>query len=238
MNLTNVTPTEYVWKYNPLSGIPAGAQQNYGATINWVLPGGRFMARVAEDIRSRTLSPMTTSAITARFEAESDQQPFAGPRESSYIAATVIDSGFPRSGLYPLDPSGMQRVQLSGGRTEGRVQMSGGLTEGQEQLSGGFRAPQRVVCAPPRWCGASMTGNGLRDRAEMTSDAFKYFLRTEGPSKVVDEPGVFTQRQFMTKFVPAVVPRPFDSGEPGSFPAYYSPIYKGRTAFEDQFYDW
>lgn len=237
MNLLNATPTEYVWKYNPLSGIPAGAQQNYGATINWVLPGGRIMADVAEDIRKRTLSPAATRAITARFEAESDQQPYANARESNYIAASVLDSGFPKSAYYPLELHGTQRVQLAGGRTEGRVQFSGGMTEGREQLSGGWSAGQRIA-RPPRWCGATLSGNGLPEQAEVTSEAYKYFLRTDGPSQVVEQPGVFSQRQFMTTFLPAVVRRPFDSGQPGSFPGQFSAVYKGRTAFEDTFWDW
>lgn len=238
MNLTTATPTEYVWKYNPLSGIPAGAQQNYGSTINWVLPGGRIMANVAEDIRSHAMSPMTTSAITARFEAESDQQPYASPRESNYIAANVLDSGRPRNGLYPLDLSGSQRVQLSGGRTEGKVQLSGGLTEGRTQLAGGKRPVVCAISKPPRWSGASLTGNGISEQAEMTPDAYKYHLRIAGPSQVMDEPGVYSQREFMTKFVPAVIKRPFASKDPGSFPAQYSAIYKGRSAFEDEFWDW
>lgn len=117
-------------------------------------------------------------------------------------------------------------MQMSGGRTEGRMQLSGGL------------APVGRPIRPPMWCGANLTGNGLPEQAEVTSDAYKYFLRTQGPSAVVDEPGVFTRRQFMTEFVPAVVRHPFDSGDPGSFPAQYSSIYKGRTAFEDTFWDW
>ena len=42
----------------------------------------------------------------------------------------------------------------------------------------------------------------------------------------------------MTTFLPSVVPHPFDSTNPGDFPAQYSAIYKGRTAFEDTFWDW
>lgn len=236
--MNNATPTEYVWKYNPLSGIPAGAQQNYGATINWIIPGGAVMTHAIEDIQRRTLSPAVTREITARFEAESDQQPYAGARESNYIAANVLDSGYPTSGLYPLDLHGMQRVQLSGGRAEGRVQMVGGKTEGRTQLSGGMSRATRAGCSCPRMRGANMTGNGLPDQAEVTSDARKYFLRTDGPSQVVEEPGVFTQRQFMTTFLPAVVVNPFSSRDPASFPGQFSAIYKGRTAFEDVFYDW
>ncbi|AGX93347.1 pVIII [turkey adenovirus 5] len=244
MNLLNATPTEYVWKYNPVSGIPAGAQQNYGATINWVLPGGNSFAISANEIRRHTLDPAATRAITARFEAESDQQPFAGPHETNVIAANVIDSGYPKSGLYPLELSGVQRVQLSGGlmggRTEGRTQLAGGLTEGRVQLSGGVHGTiaRGRARRPPRWCGAELTGNGLPEQAEVTSDTYKYFLRTQGPSKVVDEPGVYTRRQFMTTFLPAVVPHPFDSPDPGDFPAQYSALFKGRTAFEDTFWDW
>ncbi|BCZ16708.1 capsid protein precursor pVIII [Aviadenovirus bubonis] len=246
MNLLNATPTEYVWKYNPLSGIPAGAQQNYGATINWVLPGGVPMALVSEEIRHRTLEPSALRSITAQFEAESDQQPYANPRETNYIAANAIDSGFARSGLYPIDLGGEQRAQLAGGlaglarsnipRTEGKVQLSGGLTEGKVQLSGGLRA--KYSQRPPRWCGANLSGNGLPEEAEVTSNAYKYFLRTQGPSQVVQEPGVYSRRQFMTTFLPAVVHHPFDSQNPGDFPGYYSAIYKGRTDYEDKFWDW
>nr|WJJ54620.1 MAG: pVIII protein [Otus scops adenovirus] len=242
MNLLNATPTEYVWKYNPVSGIPAGAQQNYGATINWVLPGGLPMAVTAEEIRRRTMDPARLRALTAQFEAESDQQPYANARESNYIAANVLDSGAPRTRLYPIDLNGRQRVQLAGGmfpsrsRTEGKVQLSGGLTEGKIQLSGGLTAGRTLP--PPRWCGVNLSGNGIPDEAELTSNAFKYFLRTEGPSQVVNEPGVYSRRDFMTTFLPAVVHHPFDSPEPGSFPAQYSSIYKGRTSFEDTFWDW
>ncbi|QJP03685.1 pVIII [Aviadenovirus cerasi] len=242
MNLLNATPTEYVWKYNPLSGIPAGAQQNYGATIDWVLPGGNGFAYAADEIRRRTLDPAVTRAITARFEAESDQQPFASPRETTYIAANVLDSGFPKSAVYPVDPCGVQRVQLAGGAAEGRMQLAGGLTEGRVQLSGGVYGPVarrgRRGGRPPRWCGAALAGNGLPEDAEVTSDTYKYFLRTQGPSQVVEEPGVYSQRQFMTTFLPAVVPHPFDSPNPGDFPAQYSAIYKGSNAFEDVFWDW
>ncbi|ASU56024.1 L4 pVIII [Fowl aviadenovirus A] len=245
MNLMNATPTEYVWKYNPVSGIPAGAQQNYGATIDWVLPGGTGFAIATNDIRRQTLNPAVTRAITARFEAESDQQPYASPHETNVIAANVLDSGYPKSGVYPLELSGNQRVQLAGGlmggRTEGRMQLAGGLTEGRVQLSGGFHGRPLVrgrSRRPPRWCGAELTGNGLPEQAEVTSDTYKYFLRTQGPSQVVEEPGVFSQRQFMTTFLPSVVPHPFDSTNPGDFPAQYSAIYKGRTAFEDTFWDW
>ena len=241
MNLLDATPTEYVWKYNPLSGIPAGAQQNYGATINWVVPGGNSFAYAADEIRRNTLSPAVTRAITARFEAESDQQPFANPRETAYITANVLDSGFPKSAVYPVDPSGVQKVQLAGG-AEGRMQLSGGLTEGRVQLSGGVlgHVPRRSRrgARPPRWCGTALAGNGLREDAEMVSDTYKYFLRTQGPSQVVSEPGVYSQRQFMTTFLPAVVPHPFDSPNPNDFPAQYSAIYKGTNASEDVFWDW
>lgn len=247
MNLLKATPTEYVWKYNPLSGIPAGAQQNYGATIDWVLPGGTRQALTVEQIRRSTLDPAVTRRLTARFEAESDQQPYANAHESNVIAANAIDSGPPRSALYPLDPSGVQRVQLAGGlfgagRTEGRAQLAGGLTEGRVQLSGGRYHPYRRVRAaprPPRWCGAELAGNGAPDEeAETTPDVVKYQLRTEGPSRAVREPGVFSRRAFMTTFVPAVVPHPFDSPDPGVFPAQFSALYKGRNAFEDEFWDW
>ena len=241
MNLLDATPTEYVWKYNPLSGIPAGAQQNYGATINRVVPGGNSFAYAADEIRRNTLSPAVTRAITARFEAESDQQPFANPRETAYITANVLDSGFPKSAVYPVDPSGVQKVQLAGG-AEGRMQLSGGLTEGRVQLSGGVlgHVPRRSRrgARPPRWCGTALAGNGLREDAEMVSDTYKYFLRTQGPSQVVSEPGVYSQRQFMTTFLPAVVPHPFDSPNPNDFPAQYSAIYKGTNAYEDVFWDW
>lgn len=241
------TPTPYVWKYNPNSGIPAGAQQNYGSTVDWVLPGGRVMAAVAEDLRARTLSPEEYARLVTRFEALSDQQPFAGPRETNYIAASVFDSGMPKSGLYPIDPSGVQRAQLAGGqapppmhggKSEGKVQLAGGLTEGKPQLAGGRYGHARVTSRPPRWCGAAMTGNGVGDAAETSSESYKYFLRTDGPSQVVDMPATYTRRQFMETFVPAVVPRPFSSHAPGDFPARYSAIYKGRTAFEDVFWDW
>lgn len=233
----NTTPTEYVWKYNPLSGIPAGAQQNYGATINWVLPGGTVMANVAEDLRASTLSPEQYSHLVTAFEAASDNQPYAGPRESNHIAAAVVSNGPPPSGLYPIELSGRQRVQLAGGRTEGRVQLSGGLTEGKAQLARG-RNGRCFSHRPPRWCGARLSGNGVPDPAETTPDSFKYFLRTEGPSQVVDVPGTYTRREFMETFVPAVVKKPFASDQPGSFPAQYSALYKGRTAFEDTFWDW
>ncbi|CDO33909.1 capsid protein precursor pVIII [Pigeon adenovirus 1] len=256
MNLLNATPTEYVWKYNPLSGIPAGAQQNYGATIDWVLPGGLPMAYAAEEIRARTLPPDVTRAITARFDAESDQQPFAGPRETRVIAANALDSGPAPLAVYPLDFHGRQRVQLAGGachrglrggRTEGRTQLAGGRTEGRLQLAGGLSDPgglssgQRYgspYSVPPRAAGVVLSGNPRVPRAERTADAYKYFLRTEGPSQVVDEPGVYSREQFMTTFLPAVVRHPFDSQDPGSFPAQYSALYKGRTAFEDVFWDW
>lgn len=241
MNLLDATPTEYVWKYNPLSGIPAGAQQNYGATINWVVPGGNGFAYAADEIRRRTLSPAATRAITARFEAESDQQPYASSRESTYIAANVLDSGFPKSAVYPVDVSGVQKVQLAGGAAEGRIQLSGGLTEGRVQLSGGLNAPIAHVKPgrrPPRWCGAALSGNGLPEDAEVTSDVYKYFLRTQGPSQVVRQPGVYSQREFMTTYLPAVVPHPFDSPNPNDFPARFSALYKGTNAYEDVFWDW
>ncbi|WPS63625.1 pVIII [Aviadenovirus phalacrocoracidae] len=240
----NATPTEYVWKYNPVFGIPAGAQQNYGATINWVLPGGTIMANVANDIRRRTLTPTVTAAVTARFEAESDQQPYANPRETNYITAAVLDSGPPKSGLKPIDPSGVQRTQLAGGflpllnRTEGSVQLSGGKTEGTTQLSGGFHGQRNISHRPPRWSGAALTGNGVADEAEILPDTYKYFLRTDGPSQVADIPGVYSRREFMEKYVPAVVYRPFNSSNPGDFPAYFSALYKGRNAFEDIYWDW
>ena len=242
MNLLEATPTEYVWKYNPLSGIPAGAQQNYGATINWVVPGGNSFAYAADEIRRHTLSPAATRAITERFEAESDQQPFANARETAYITANVLDSGFPKSAVYPVDPSGVQRVQLSGG-ADGRMQLAGGLTEGRVQLSGGVlgHGPpgrRRAGGRPPRWCGTALAGNGLPEDAEVVSDTYKYFLRTQGPSQVVQEPGVYSRRQFMTTFLPAVVPRPFSSPNPRDFPAQYSAIYKGTNAYEDVFWDW
>ncbi|AOW42076.1 pVIII [Pigeon adenovirus 2a] len=258
MDLLKATPTEYVWKYNPLSGIPAGAQQNYGATIDWVLPGGLQMAYAIEDIRARTLPPTVTRNLTAAFEAESDQQPYAGPHETNVITANVLASGPPKNATYPLDYSGRQRVQLAGGacgrfvggKTEGRMQLSGGKTEGKIQLSGG-RGERLNRFAPypypvsdarrervPRHIGALLTGNPVADKAELTSDAYKYFLRTEGPSQVVNMPGTYSQQDFMTTFLPAVVRHPFDSQEPGDFPAQYSAIYKGRTAFEDVFWDW
>lgn len=243
------TPTEYVWKYNPTFGWPAGAQQNYGATINWVLPGGVGMARVCEDIRSHMPSPEDYGNLVRRFEAESDQQPYAGPRETTYIATSVFDSGPPRSGQYPLDFSGRQRVQLSGGgspmqggRSEGKIQLSGGRAEGRVQLSGGrnhilsLHNNRNHSSRPPRWCGAELSGNGIGDEAEIASDAHKYFLRTNGPSQVSDTPGVYSRREFMESFVPAVVKRPFSSQDPGQFPAQYSSLYKGRTAFEDVFW--
>lgn len=254
--MQGVTPTEYVWKYNPLSGIPAGAQQNYGATIDWILPGGSVMRPYAEQIQRRTLSPEFTARVTARFEAESDQQPYANTHESNYIAASALDSGYPKSGLYPLDPHGRQRLQLAGGQlpvtdiplsrhiTEGKMQLSGGLTtEGRQQLAGGahwprIRGANQGLHRPPRWAGIGLTGNGLADRPEMTSDAYKYFLRTQGPSQLVHVPGTYSGREFMTTFVPAINRHPFDSSNPGEFPAQYSAIYKGRTAFEDQFWDW
>lgn len=233
----NVTPTEYVWKYNPLSGIPAGAQQNYGATINWVLPGGTSMAIATEEIRARTLPPQQYSNLVTAFEAQSDNQPFAGPIESNRIALAVANSDYPANGLYPVETSGRQRVQLTGGKTEGKVQLSGGLTEGKIQLSGG-RYGKRFSHRPPRWCGARMTGNGIPDSLETTPDSFKYFLRTDGPSQVVDMPGTYTRRQFMETFVPSIVRRPFSSQQPGDFPSEYSALFKGRTAFEDTFWDW
>ena len=242
MNLLQATPTEYVWKYNPLSGIPAGAQQNYGATIDWVVPGGNAFAIAANEIRSSTRDPALIRAATARFEAESDQQPFAGPRETAYIAANVIDSGFPKSAVYPVEPSGVQRIQLAGGAAEGVTQLAGGLGEGRVQLAGGIGIPVarrvRRGSRPPRWSGDALSGNGLADPAEITSDTYKYFLRTQGPSQVVEEPGVYSRRQFMQTFLPAVVPRPFDSPNPRDFPAQFSAIYKGTNAFEDVFWDW
>nr|WGL40814.1 L4 pVIII [Tawny frogmouth aviadenovirus A] len=253
LNLTAATPTEYVWKYNPLSGIPAGAQQNYGATVQWVLTGNSASADAIEEIRRRTLPPAAIARRTALFEARSDQQPYAGPRESNYIAASVRDTGYPRSAYYPIDPSGEQRVQmtggmtLSGGRTEGKVQLTGGRTEGRIQLTGGahpnrpgdhYHDVRHRPCRPPRWCGLQNTGNGPAEEAETTPDTFKYFLRTEGPSGLVHVPGTYTRREFMTTFVPSVVSRPFDSQEPGEFPASWSSLYKGRTAYEDVFWDW
>lgn len=204
------------------------------------------MASVAEELRARTPSPEEYARLVTRFEALSDQQPYAGPREANYIAASVFDSGMPKSGYYPIEPSGVQRVQLSGGNvppmhggsTEGRIQLAGGLTEGRPQLSGGRYRKLITTSRPPRWCGASMAGNGIGDAAESASESYKYFLRTDGPSQVMDTPGTYTRRQFMEHFVPAVVPRPFDSQEPGQFPAQYSALYKGRTAFEEEFWDW
>lgn len=247
MNLLNATPTEYVWKYNPLSGKCAGAQQNYGATINWVLPGGNSFAYASEEIRRRVPDPAVTRAITARFEAESDQQPYAGPLETNSITADVINNGVPPNGLYPLDLSGRQRVQLAGGlvggRTEGKIQLSGGLTEGRTQLAGGMHGKlpvrARPTLRPPRWCGTNLAGNGMpAEGPEIPSDAYKYFLRVQGPSQVLEEPGVMSQREFMTTFLPAIVPHPFDSQTPNDFPAYYSSIYKGQTAFEPVFWQW
>lgn len=245
MNLLNAAPTPYVWKYNPVTGKCAGAQQNYGATIDWVLPGGNSFAYATDEIRRRFPEPAVTRAITARFEAESDQQPYAGPHETNIITADVVRSGPPPSAVYPFDPSGVQRVQLSGGmmggRTEGRMQLSGGLTEGRMQLAGGAagKLPTRArpTLRPPRWCGTTLTGNGLpADYPEMTPDAFKYYLRVQGPSQEVDEPGVMSQRQFMTTFLPAMVPHPFDSESPDAFPAYFSSVYKGTNAFEPVFW--
>lgn len=246
MNLMNATPTEYVWKYNPLSGKCAGAQQNYGATINWVVPGGFPFAYAAEEIRRSVPDPAVTRAFTARFEAESDQQPYANQRESNRIAARSIRTGDPPNGLYPYDLSGRERVQLSGGmiggRSEGRVQLSGGLTEGREQLAGGVsgKIPVRArpPVRPPRWCGTNLTGNGLAEQVESTPDYFKYFLRVQGPSQVVEEPGVMSQRQFMTTFLPSVVYHPFDSQAPEEFPGYYSSVFKGNTSFEPTFWQW
>ncbi|ADE58404.1 protein VIII [Fowl aviadenovirus E] len=241
MNLLEATPTEYVWKYNPLSGIPAGAQQNYGATINWVVPGGNGFAYAADEIRRHTLSPTATRAITERFEAESDQQPFANARETAYITANVLDSGFPKSAVYPVDPSGVQGSALGrrrrpdatrGWPNRSRVQLSGGVLG---HLPPGRR---RAGGRPPRWCGTALAGNGLPEDAEVVSDTYKYFLRTQGPSQVVQEPGVYSRRQFMTTFLPAVVPRPFSSPNPRDFPAQYSAIYKGTNAYEDVFWDW
>ncbi|BBJ21554.1 capsid protein precursor pVIII [Crane-associated adenovirus 1] len=241
------TPTEYVWKYNPLSGIPAGAQQNYGATINWVLPGGRYMQDKINDIQRRTLDPEFTSAITATFEAQSDNQPFANTRESNYIANTILDSGMSRKGLYPFDQSGCQRVQLAGGLcgcvSEGRIQLSGGKTDGKVQMSGGMCrcVPSTInpyVNRPPRWVGAEMTGNGMPNEASLVSNHQKYLLRTDGPSADIDVPGTYTRRQFMELYVPAINNHPFNSSSPLDFPAQYSAIYKGRNQFQDYYWDW
>uniref|UniRef100_A0AB38ZPC9 Pre-hexon-linking protein VIII n=1 Tax=Psittacine aviadenovirus B TaxID=2169709 RepID=A0AB38ZPC9_9ADEN len=245
MNLLKATPTEYVWKYNPLSGIPAGAQQNYGATVDWVLPGGRTFAEAAEHLRQHALDPAATRALVTRFEAESDQQPYANNRETNQIVASVLASGPSKRGHYPLEFSGRERVQLAGGRwpllggkTEGRIQLSGGLTEGRTQLAGGYGARVPVPLRPPRWSGAEIAGNGLPEPVEAASDQFKYFLRVQGPSAVIDEPGVYSQRAFMTTYLPAVVPHPFAVDNSEEFPAQYSALYKGRTAFEPVFWNW
>lgn len=239
MNLLTATPTEYVWKYNPVSGNPAGAQQNYGSTVDWVLPGGTPMATVAEELRRRLPQPAAYRGFVSQFEARSDQQPYANARETNYIAATVLDSGRPKSAAFPVDLSGRQRSQLAGGfapnfgtnLSEGRKQLAGGRGEGVEQLSGGLHCP-------PRWCGIEMAGNGVRDNIESLSDSYKYFLRTQGPSQVMSQPGVYSRREFMTTFVPAAVPKPFESADAGDFPGHYSSLYKGRTAYEDTFWTW
>lgn len=184
-------------------------------------------------------------ALVTQFEAESDQQPFANNRETNQIIASVLASGPPKRGYYPLELSGKQRIQLSGGRypmlggrAEGRVQLSGGLTEGRAQLAGGYSTPIALPTRPPRWSGAEITGNGLPEPVEAASDQHKYFLRVQGPSAVVDEPGVYSEREFMTTFLPAVVPHPFATDNSEEFPAQYSALYKGRTAFEPVFWSW
>ncbi|AIE77228.1 pVIII [Duck adenovirus 2] len=241
--MLRATPTEYVWKYNPLFGTPAGAQQNYGSTVDWVVPGGRVMYAPIQSLRSSVPSPDQFTAMTKKFEAMSDQQPYANAHQSAMIAANVADSGVVKSGLRPIDYGTRQRVQLAGGAiplytsgSEGDVQLSGGMTEGRVQLSGGLHARRHTI-KPPRWCGTEMTGNGLGDPEEVASESLKYHLRTQGPA-VTDMPDAYTQRAFMESHVPVVVPRPFRSQDPADFPANFSAIYKGRTAFENTFWDW
>ncbi|UZQ21387.1 pVIII [Duck adenovirus 3] len=110
------------------------------------------------------------------------------------------------------------------------------MAEGRVQLSGGLHARRHTI-KPPRWCGTEMTGNGLGDPEEVASESLKYHLRTQGPA-VTDMPDAYTQRAFMESHVPVVVPRPFRSQDPADFPANFSAIYKGRTAFENTFWDW
>lgn len=243
--MLKATPTEYVWKYNPLFGTPAGAQQNYGSTVDWVVPGGRVMYAPIQSLRASVPSPEQFRQMTQRFEALSDQQPYANARETMMIAANVADSGVVKSSLSPVDYGLRQRVQLAGGAVplmqpgpEGEVQFSGGLAEGRVQLSGGLRdRPRPYTIRPPRWCGTSMTGNGMGEPTEIPSELTKYQLRTQGPA-VTDMPDAYTQRAFMETHVPIVVPRPFRSTDPSEFPAQFSSLYKGQTAFENTFWDY
>lgn len=239
----NATPTEYVWKYNPLFGTPAGAQQNYGSTVDWVIPGGRVMYAPVQNLRNSVPTPEQFSFMTKRFESMSDQQPFADAHETAVIAANVADSGVVKSGLRPVDYGGMQRMQLSGGfmpyygTSEGEVQLSGGYAEGRIQLSGGLKGNRRNSHRPPRWCGTSLAGNGLGDPEEVASEAFKYHLRTQGPA-FEETPIGYDRRSFMETYVPAIVTRPFRSQDPTDFPARFSALYKGKNAFENEFWDW
>lgn len=241
--MLRATPTEYVWKYNPLFGTPAGAQQNYGSTVDWVIPGGRVMYAPIQSLRASVPSPEQYALMTKRFEALSDQQPYANARETAVIAANVADSGVVKSALRPSDYGMRQRIQLAGGAvpfygscSEGETQLTGGLSEGRVQLSGGLHA-RRFSESPPRWCGTEMTGNGLGAPEEVASEAYKYHLRTAGPA-ITDMPEAYTQRKFMETHVPVVVPKPFRSEDPERFPAQFSAIYKGKNAFENVFWDW
>lgn len=196
-----------------------------------------------QSLRASVPPPEQLSSMTKRFEALSDQQPFANAHETAVIAANVADSGIVKSGLRPSDYGLRQRIQLTGGsepiygsHTEGVTQLTGGLSEGIIQLSGGLHA-RRFSERPPRWCGTEMTGNGLGSPEEVASEAYKYHLRTAGPA-ITDMPNALTQRQFMETHVPVVVPKPFRSDDPYRFPAQFSSIYKGKNAFENVFWDW
>lgn len=237
------TPTEYVWKYNPLFGTSAGAQQNYGSTVDWVVPGGRVMYAPIQALRASVPSPEQLSSMTKRFESLSDQQPYANAHETAVIAANVADSGIVKSGLRPSDYGMRQRIQLSGGAapfyntvTEGMTQITGGMTGNINNETRGMHAI-RFSERPPRWCGTEMTGNGLAVPEEVASEAYKYHLRTAGPA-ITNMPEAYTQRQFMETHVPVVVPNPFKSDNPDKFPAQFSAIYKGKNAFENDFWDW
>lgn len=237
--MKNATPTEYVWKYNPLSGTPSGAQQNYGSTVDWVVPGGRVMYAPVQTLRSSVPSEEQFSRMIQRFESLSDQQPFANAHETSLIAANVADSGPPRSALRPIDYGTRQRIQLAGGMypvygymTEGAVQLSGGMTEGRVQISGGLDTRR-----PPRWCGTCISGNGMTETEEVVPDNIKYELRTQGPA-IAEIPNTYSQREFMTTHPPMIVQHPFRSSDPYDFPAQFSSLYKGKNAFENTFWSW
>lgn len=234
--------TPYIWTYQPETGMTAGAQQDYGAVINWLSADPYLCERIRHVNQARNdmarLEATTRVVPRGEFNDWLQRPPVYGPpsgvlakrRIRSAVDAAATSEGVQLSGAgYHLGDGRRYRKLtrdnlpfphnwqvFEGGRWI-PVPMTGGSSNALSSYPTVMRSPAAAMEHYFQSDGLQMQGGMVpppRSAAE---------LHVEGPS--VDLRSGLTPLSFARSFPPLVYDHPFSRLDLLAFPKEFSPLF-------------